>query len=112
MTTAQLNVRLDENLKAGGDAVLQRFGVSAVQVVRDVWQYMVDYQRVPTFGEHPAMRGLRRDDCIALAEEGAGMATRLAREAGISVGFEAMTYEELREAAYEEMLVEQDERHA
>ena len=113
MATAQLNVRIDEDLKAAGDAVLERFGTSAVQVVRDVWRYMADYQRIPQFDERAASSDKAAPDGALLnrVENLSGMVPRLAREAGLRSEFEAMAYEQLRESAFEEMLAEMDERH-
>ncbi|HAM16274.1 MAG TPA: hypothetical protein DCP91_10570 [Eggerthellaceae bacterium] len=110
MATAQLNVRIDAGLKAAGDAVLERFGVSSVQIVRSAWQYMVDHQRLPDFVQENAAD--RADRAIAETDAGAGMALRLAREAGLRADFEAMSYEQLRQSAYEEMLIEEAQRHA
>lgn len=113
MGVVQLNVRIDGDLKAAGDAVLERSGVSAVQVVRSVWQYMADHQRVPAFTQQGA--GVYTGggtDAQGLAQHGAGLAQRLAREAGIRAEFESMSYEQLRAAAYEEMLLEEVEARA
>jgi len=110
MATAQLNVRIDADLKAAGDAVLERFGASSVQVVRSAWQYMADHQRLPDFVQ--ANAGERGSRVTAESDAGAGMALRLAREAGLRAELEAMPYEELRQGAYEEMLLEEAERHA
>ena len=110
MASVQLNVRLDANLKSAGDAVLERCGASAVQVVRAAWQYMADHQRLPDYacpeaasaqGETPAPEALS-----------SGMAMRLAREAGLRAELESMSYADLRETAYEEMLLEEAERRA
>ena len=113
MATAQLNVRIDADLKLAGDLVLERFGVSAAQIVRAAWQYMADYQRLPEFartgGSELAAHGA---DAVVEAESGAGMALRLAREAGLRAELESMTYAELRESAYEEALIEEALRHA
>lgn len=110
MGTAQLNVRIDADLKAAGDAVLERFGVSSVQIVRSAWQYMVNHQRLPDFVEaKPARSTIETQEA---AEQGAGMALRLAREAGLRAELEAMSFDELRESAYEEMLLEEAERRA
>ncbi len=110
MATTQLNVRIDADLKAAGDAVLERFGVSSVQVVRKVWQYMADHQRLPelVLSESDSKE---QEEAIA-AERGAAMAVRLAREAGLRADLESMSFAELRESAYEEMLLEETERHA
>ena len=110
MSTAQLNVRIDENLKEAGDRVLERFGVSAVQIIRSTWQYMADHQKIPAFVQSAAPA--TPDEAADNAQMGAGMALRLAQEAGIRAEFESMTYAELRESAFEEMLLEQEERHA
>lgn len=112
VATAQLNVRIDEDLKAAGDAVLERYGVPAVQVIRDVWHYMAEHQRIPELNGRSTDGSSQVDTTIRTRiEEQAGMAFRLAREAGLRAELEAMTYEQLRESAYEEMLAEMDERH-
>ena len=113
MTTAQLNVRIDDGLKAAGDAVLERHGVPAVQVIRDVWRYMAEHQRIPQLGERASSTAAPIDDAARhRIEEQSGMALRLAREAGLRAELEAMTYEQLRETAYDEMLAEMEERRA
>lgn len=113
MTTTQLNVRIDQELKASGDAVLERFGVSTVQVIREMWRYMADHQRLPDFCQQnsPASPAAE-SEAARVAEHGAGMAARLAREAGLRAEFESMTYRELRESAYEEDLIEKEESRA
>lgn len=109
MGTAQLNVRIDADLKAAGDSVLERFGVSSVQIVRSAWQYMADHQRLPEFVvTKPAKTAHEPPN----ADQGIGMAVRLAREAGLRAELETMSFDELRETAYEEMLLEKAERHA
>ena len=107
MGTVQLNVRIDEDLKAAGDAVLERHGVSAVQIVREAWRYMAEHQRIPQFDERPA--GAPAPIVDIEVESQAGMAIRLAREAGLRAELESMTYTELKESAYEEMLLEEGE---
>jgi addiction module RelB/DinJ family antitoxin len=110
MATAQLNVRIDADLKAAGDAVLDRFGVSSVQIVRSAWQYMVDHQRLPDFIQTSAAE--RTGQTTTKTDVGAGIALRLAQEAGLRVELEEMSYEELRQSAYEEMLVEEAQHRA
>lgn len=112
MATAQLNVRIDEDLKAAGDAVLERYGVPAVQVIRDVWHYMAEHQRIPELNGRSTGGNSQVDAATRnRIDDQAGMALRLARETGLRAELEAMTYEDLRESAYEEMLAEMDERH-
>ena len=113
MATAQLNVRIDEDLKHAGDLVLERFGASAVQIVRAAWQYMADHQTLPEFVHTEEDKSAScANDTLAEAERGAGMALRLAREAGLRAELESMSYAELRESAYEEALIEEALRHA
>ena len=110
MATAQLNVRIDANLKASGDAVLERNGVSAVQIIRATWQYLADHQRLPDYvkpGEKWSGDAEPSPESCA-----AGMALRLAQEAGLRADLESMSFGELRETAYEEMLIEEAERRA
>lgn len=47
MPTTQMNVRLDSELKAAGDAVLEREGVTPSQMVRAIWEWLVVEDRVP-----------------------------------------------------------------
>ena len=110
MASAQLNVRIDADLKSAGDAVLERFGASAVQVIRAAWQYMADHQRLPEFVSS-ATENI--EEIPPMPETyAAGIALRLAREAGLRAELESMSFEELRESAYEEMLIEEAERNA
>lgn len=110
MASAQLNVRIEADLKSAGDAVLERCGVSAVQIVRAAWQYMADHQRLPSFADPDA----KHAESAASSPEAfaPGMAMRLAQEAGLRAELESMPFEELRETAFEEMLIEEAERHA
>ena len=114
MGTAQLNVRIDEDLKSAGDAVLERNGVAAVEVIRNVWRYMAEHQQIPQLEKRHADAGahFQKAEEAKRIEGQMGMALRLAREAGLRAEMEEMTYEQLRESAYEEMLAEMEERRA
>ena len=108
MATAQLNARIDDQVKRAGDAVLERFNVPAAQAIRAMWQYMAEHQRLPHFISSGQMDADGVDDeRMAFIDAGEGMALRMAKEAGIRVEFENMPYEQVRETAYEEMLIEQ-----
>ena len=112
MATAQLNVRIDEQVKRAGDAVLERYGISATQAIRTIWQHMADHQRLPdAFSAMQSGENAIDDERKTAIDAGAGMALRMAKEAGIRAEFESMTYEQIRTTAYEEMLLEQEERH-
>ena len=73
MAAVQMNVRIDEDVKARGDEVFARAGFTPSQVVRAVWEYAEQTGEVPAF-----MRasGADADEAerrrrIALAEYGA-----------------------------------------
>lgn len=44
---ATINARLDESLKRGGSAVLERNGVSPTQLIRSLYRYLEEEQRIP-----------------------------------------------------------------
>ena len=44
---ATINARLDESLKRGGSAVLERNGVSPTQLIRSLYRYLEQEQRIP-----------------------------------------------------------------
>ena len=58
MGSATLNVRMPEELKAGGDAVLFRAGKSVSGAVRDLYEYLEYHQDLPAFMKNDeAIRG-------------------------------------------------------
>lgn len=44
---ATLNVRIDKNLKARGDAVLMREGASVSDAIRELYRYLDQSQKLP-----------------------------------------------------------------
>lgn len=49
MGAATINVRMPEELKAGGDAVLARKGKSVSDAVRELYEYLERHQDIPSF---------------------------------------------------------------
>lgn len=49
MATAMLNVRMDKGLKAAGDRVLARQGVSTTEAVRGLYRFIEQNDAVPDF---------------------------------------------------------------
>ena len=45
--SAQMNVRIDRQLKEAGDAVLASLGMTPSQAVRELWQYLTENGHMP-----------------------------------------------------------------
>lgn len=107
MEVAQLNARIDLQVKREGDAALARAGVSATEAIRALWNYLAETGRLPNFmreqTEEPAAAV---EASKATADEGAGMALAMARAGGLATGLESLPYDELRALAFEEMVSE------
>lgn len=84
MGAVQLNTRLDEDIKRAGDAVLAEYGVSSTEAIRSLWQYMAQTGTLPDFIvlEEDVYR-----PTLESAEEGAGMAIRMAQALGMHVSY-------------------------
>jgi antitoxin component of RelBE/YafQ-DinJ toxin-antitoxin module len=107
MTYAQVNMRMDAQLKAAGDAVLSEHGISVAHAIRSLWQYMADTRRVPDFvtSMHSSeIDGNRK--AYELADANMALAARMAREAGILQELDELDYRDLRDYAYEQRLEE------
>ena len=110
--STQMNVRMERAVKAQGDAVLERFGVTPSQAVRGLWEYCAAHGDVPEYMKEQrrnADDGQRRR-MRSLAEKGRGLAIRLAVERGlidggtISTDAGAVGYAAIEDAMYEAML--------
>jgi antitoxin component of RelBE/YafQ-DinJ toxin-antitoxin module len=107
MEVAQLNARIDLQVKREGDAALARAGVSATEAIRALWSYLAETGKLPSFmGEHDGEPVAVIPANANVADEGAGMALSLARAHGLATSFESSTYEELRDLAFDEMVSE------
>lgn len=102
--TVQLNTRIDPGLKARGDAVFARAGLTSSEVVRAVWEYAANTQTVPECVL--ARRDRDREARLQAIEEGFGIGRRIAEQAGIRLANEPMDYKALRDEMYDEMLDE------
>lgn len=49
MAVAMLNVRMDKDLKAQGERVLAKQGVSATEAIRGLYRFMEQTEEVPDF---------------------------------------------------------------
>ena len=68
---ATINARLDESLKRGGSAVLERNGVSPTQLIRSLYRYLEQEQRIP--------------ECLDVQTEDARSRTQRKREVARSI---------------------------
>lgn len=83
MPQAQLNIRLDEELKRRGDAVLAREGLAAAQAIRSLWSYMAENQRTPAELRDSGRGGESDLESATNRSFEPGLAVRLAKERGI-----------------------------
>lgn len=105
---AQFNTRMSANLKEQGDAVLEHYGMSASQAVRQLWEFMATYGEYPRFElQWSRPEGSGDATCGELEEldprvlEGAGIVPKLLQEHGAS--WQPCTEEFDRAALQEEM---------
>ncbi|MDO4807258.1 MAG: type II toxin-antitoxin system RelB/DinJ family antitoxin [Coriobacteriales bacterium] len=114
MGVVQISARIDAQDKREGDATLARLGVSATDAIRALWSYLAQTQMLPSF-----MRGLEHEGHVPSAEgqktsstvhsdssRGAGLALTLARQEGLVVPSDDVSYGELRDLAFEELMAE------
>ena len=107
MATSQINARLDTSIKRAGDATLARFGTSATQAIRSLWTYMAETNSLPDFMNEQGQDTTHVDPRPLSPTDGAGLALRLAREQGLSSSdVQNVSYEELRDLAFEELVRE------
>ena len=98
MAAVQMNVRINEDVKARGDEVFARAGFTPSQVVRAVWEY------AEQTGEVPALVRASGAD----AEYGAHIWENFFLDHGLPVPKrkERLDYKTLRDELYDDMLEE------
>lgn len=117
---AQMNIRLSAETKAQGDAVLAQHQLTPTAAVRSLWWYLAQHQALPGFLQEARHAAARSDvPKASLAEEdtkgqeaegGAGMALRLATQAGFDLQpLQSLSYGELRDLAFDEYLIEREQ---
>ena len=117
--TAQMNIRIDESLKARGDEALARAGLSASQAVRAVWRFAADHAQDPlriaralSFDEAEAGERDRMEECarrVSAIEAGQRIWDDGFARLGLSAdadAFSAMSVDDLREIALLDRLEE------
>lgn len=112
MATTQMNVRIEEDVKASGDAVFERLGYTPTQVVRIMWQYASLHAGDPDVVEELLVGAQRAIDPIEAEErtrvaegfeQGLLIYERYLEELGLaSLEPSGLSDEELLEEAYRE----------
>lgn len=110
MATVQMNVRIDDALKADGDRVLGMMGYNPTYAVRVLWQFLAqnagNANALNTMMEllQGADRPSLREEKIRLAEDGAGLAQRLLEARGLELrdDYVSLTKDEVRDEALRE----------
>lgn len=104
-TTVQMNTRIEKSLKTAGDEVLHRYGYSPSSAVQALWNFVVEQNALPDFMP-PKNIDSAKAERLELIRASAGMAVRLFEEkTGIHLdmsALDALSYNELRELAWEE----------
>lgn len=106
MEVAQLNVRIDAQVKREGDAALARMGMTATEAVRALWSYLAKAGGVPSFMTEQDVESATSTQASHAGADGAGMALTLARAQGLAGTVEETSYDELRDLAFEELIAE------
>lgn len=110
-TLAQINARIDSNLKVSGDAALAEAGLTPTKAIRSMWGLFSSLADQPdkirelVSGQQPEPSSAacaKRDRKLALAREGSQIVARSLASRGISVseGFDGLSYDEL---SYDEL---------
>lgn len=110
--TSQLNVRMDSELRAAGDAVLERVGVTPAEVVRALWVKVAkgaqECEQVLSMlsDEDNTAVSTRGDELVGQIE---GWHSQLFSLAGVDrAAYVPPTDEELDEMLYDEWLARDD----
>lgn len=111
MSTVQINARLSSKIKSEGDATLAKFGLSATEAIRSLWEYLGTTKDLPDFIKRNTNTCTKVTPSSIHVNDGAGMALRMAGEHGLAVtDVQNMSYQELRDLAFDE-LVEEGRAH-
>ena len=108
-STVQLNTRIDPSLKARGDAVFARAGLSSSEVVRAVWESAARTQKVPNCVRSPHNA---QGTHIEAIRNGAGLARRMAEDLGVYISEDLPDYKALRDEAYDALIEQMENGHA
>ena len=114
MTTAQMNVRIDDKLKAEGDAVFSSLGLNPSEVVRAVWSYAAAHKSAPAIVTEALNSGSDNARAIeaiyreTLARNAHSIVSDFRAQAGLpsTESTKELDYRAMREAGWTERLSE------
>ena len=109
---AQMNVRIPTDDKAAGDALLAKSGITPSAAIRRLWRYFAEKKSVPPFMADCLPDELAQKaaaDPAATPEYGLGLAARMAADAGLAAPSADSCYDDLKEMAFEEWLLDKRE---
>ncbi|MBJ8840712.1 type II toxin-antitoxin system RelB/DinJ family antitoxin [Citrobacter freundii] len=55
---AAINIKIDDNLKDTGDAILRELGLNATQYITLCWQYLAQHRKLPFMTETKILTAL------------------------------------------------------
>lgn len=99
--SAQMNVRMDRQLKEAGDAVLASLGMTPSQAVRALWEYLVINERMPSKGDAaaPVSDGVEPRRMESRAAQGSHIVRDSCLKYGIPIPEFSGDYDDLYEEA-------------
>lgn len=105
--SAQMNVRMDRQLKEAGDAVLASLGMTPSQAVRELWQYLTENGHMPVAkrnNDEVLPDDIRSKASSSHVSEGAALVSKYYKRFSIqrTSADEAYDYDEL----YDQMMSE------
>lgn len=110
MEMTQMNIRIPAHLKKSGDAVLSRYGKTSSEIVRNVWAFMTDHQKLPSFKEETETVPAEIQRRLDLVEKYSHFIEDFCAEHSLTYVMgeyeDGETYDRLREEMYEEAMLE------
>lgn len=106
MAAVQMNIRIDEKTKAGGDAVLARFSMTPSAFVRKAYEKLLEDESPAWLDSHAGAIPARNDQVVKSDDSWTcteGLAKNLAIQAGIITstdGIDDLEDDDLRADAY------------
>ncbi len=114
VTTAQMNTRIDPDIKRRGDAVFARAGLTSSQVVRAVWKTAAETQQIPDCVQSLMPNQQERELKLARVRQACHVFEQFCAEQGLPLTptTHVDDYQQLRDQMYDQLSSEMEARHA